>query len=315
MDLQCFLCWRVAPLLLLMPCGIQSMSVRILNEEPVYVIPSSSLVLKARIEQGPLEEVSVVTWERESETGLAPGRVTLAMCPSRSVKCAGARPNVHVNVEQQETTLEINGYSSADSGVYAVTVTDHTGANITAHCIVRLYEAVHHVSVSINVSHSSLVCGEAWGTEPQFSWLYERVAITKAVGRVSKDGTTLFVNMTPLCGHFTCMVSNKLGYSSATYSARDTGTVTEERGCTNIWMTPSEDALLLHRGLRVENRKWAGLQGRNLVSFCPRIHVPHQMTEEMEVQERHIHHVVLNLRAAQPPLKLTRDGCTKRSVW
>lgn len=82
-----------------------------------------------------------------------------------------------------------------------------------------LTEAVHHVSVSINVSHSSLVCGEAWGTDPHFSWLYERVAITKTVGSVSKDGTTLLVTMTPFCGHFTCVVSNKLGYSSATYTA------------------------------------------------------------------------------------------------
>lgn len=118
------------------------MSVRILNEEPVYVIPGSGLVLKARIGMGPLEGVSVVTWERERETGLAPQRVTLATCPGRSPRCAGARPNVHVNVEQQETTLQINGYSSTDSGVYAVTVTDHTGANTTAHCIVRIYGTV-----------------------------------------------------------------------------------------------------------------------------------------------------------------------------
>lgn len=80
-------------------------------------------------------------------------------------------------------------------------------------------EAVHHVSVSINMSHSSLVCGEAWGTDPHFSWLHERAPITNSVGSVSEDGTTLIVTMTPFCGHFTCMVSNKLGYSSAIYTA------------------------------------------------------------------------------------------------
>ncbi|XP_026228786.1 uncharacterized protein si:dkeyp-97a10.2 [Anabas testudineus] len=219
MDQQYFLCWRVVPLLLLMPCGLQCMSVHILAEQPVHVIPGSSLLLKARIEPGPLEKVSTITWEREPETGKAPVRVTLATCPGGSQNCVGRRPSVHVNVDQQEATLQINGYSRADSGVYAVTVTDHTGANTTAHCIVREYEAVHHVSVSINVSHSLLICGEAWGTDPHFSWLHERVAITKAVGRVSKDGATLFVSMTPICGHFTCLVSNKLGHSSATYSA------------------------------------------------------------------------------------------------
>ncbi|XP_054869605.1 uncharacterized protein si:dkeyp-97a10.2 isoform X2 [Amphiprion ocellaris] len=140
MDLQYFLCWRVAPLFFLMPCGLQSMSVHILSEQPVHVIPGSRLVLKARIELGPLEEVSMVTWEREPETGIAPVRVTLATCAGRSLKCAGTRPTVDVNTEQQETTLQINRYSREDGGVYAVTVTDHTGTNTTAHCIVREYD-------------------------------------------------------------------------------------------------------------------------------------------------------------------------------
>lgn len=220
MDLQCFLSWTVALLLLLMPCGFQSVSVYILNEEPVHVISGANLVLRARIEYGPLEEVSMVTWEQEPETGSESGRVTLATCPGKSGKCAGTKPHVHANVEQQETTLQINGYSNRmDGGVYSVTVTDHTGAKATVYCIVREYEAVHHVSVSINVSHSCLVCGEAWGTNPHFSWLHERAAISQAVGRVSLDGATLFITMTPICGHFTCIVGNKLGYTSATYTA------------------------------------------------------------------------------------------------
>ncbi|XP_028325685.1 uncharacterized protein LOC114477534 isoform X2 [Gouania willdenowi] len=161
----------------------------------------------------------MVTWEREPETGAAPVRVTLATCPGRGLGCAGSRPNVHADAEQQETTLQINKYSREDGGVYGVTVTDRTGASTTAHCIVREYEAVHHVSLSINMSHSSLVCGEAWGTDPSFSWLYERAAITRAVGEISKDGSTLVLNMAPICGDFTCVVSNKLGYSSASYSA------------------------------------------------------------------------------------------------
>ncbi len=118
------------------------MSVHVLNEEPVYVIPGSSLVLRARIEQGPQEEISMITWERLPETGVAPERETLATCPGGSLKCAGARPNVRMNVEKQETTLQINEYKSSDSYVYAVTLTDQTGANITAHCIVRIYGTV-----------------------------------------------------------------------------------------------------------------------------------------------------------------------------
>lgn len=219
MDLQCFLCWRVALLLLFSPCGLQCMSVHIINREPVHVIPGSDLVLKARVEQGPLESISVLTWERELETGPDPKRVTLATCVGRSIKCVGTRPNVYVNVAEKEATLEIKAYSDEDSGVYILTVKDHKGVNTSAQCIVRIYEPVHHVSVSINVSHSSLVCGEAWGTDPHFSWLHEQVAITNTVGTVSKDGTILIVTKTPFCGHFTCMVSNKLGYSSATYTA------------------------------------------------------------------------------------------------
>uniref|UniRef100_A0A3Q2VC99 Si:dkeyp-97a10.2 n=2 Tax=Haplochromini TaxID=319058 RepID=A0A3Q2VC99_HAPBU len=178
------------------------MSVHILNEEPVYVIPGSSLDLKAQIKRGHLEDISTITWEHEPETGFNIERVTLATCSGRSLKCAGTRPNVRVSTEQQETTLQINGYTTADSGVYSLTVT-----------------AVHHVSVSINVSHSLLVCTEAWGTDPRFSWRHESADITKAVGKVSNNGTILIITISPLCGHFTCIVSNKLGHSSATYTA------------------------------------------------------------------------------------------------
>ncbi|XP_076004705.1 uncharacterized protein LOC142999148 isoform X2 [Genypterus blacodes] len=219
MDRHRFLSQRVSLLLLFMPCGFLCMSVRILNVEPVHQIPGSSLVLQAQIEHGPLEEVSMVTWEREAETGITPGKVTLATCPVKNRDCANTRPNVRVSVDQQGTTLTMYGYGGADGGVYAVTVTDQRGVKTTAHCIVREYEAVHHVSVSINVSHSTLVCGEAWGTDPHFNWLHERASITKIVGSVSSDGTVLFVSLTPICGDFTCRVSNKLGYSTATYTA------------------------------------------------------------------------------------------------
>uniref|UniRef100_A0A1A8Q2N5 Uncharacterized protein n=1 Tax=Nothobranchius pienaari TaxID=704102 RepID=A0A1A8Q2N5_9TELE len=243
MDLLGFVCWRVAPLLLLLPCGSQCMTVHVINEQPVYIIPGSTLDLKARIRMSPLEEISMVTWEREPETGFEPVRVTLATCSGGVLKCAGTRPNVRVNTEQQETTLQINGFSRADSGEYAVTVTDRTGANTSAHCIVREYEAVHHVSVSINVSHSLLVCSEAWGTDPMFSWLYERGAVTQTVGRVSADGTTLFVSLSPICGHFTCVVRNKLGDSSATYIAAPCKS--EGRGMTVAVVCPVLLLLLL----------------------------------------------------------------------
>lgn len=137
MDMK--LCPLLGSLLSLVPCGLHSMTVHILNEEPVHVIPGSNLVLKARIQHGPLEDISLVTWEREPETGVSPQRVTLATCPGRGNKCVSTKPNVRMDVEQQETTLQINGYAGGDSGVYAVTVTDHTGAKTTAHCIVRIY--------------------------------------------------------------------------------------------------------------------------------------------------------------------------------
>ncbi|XP_034554507.1 uncharacterized protein si:dkeyp-97a10.2 [Notolabrus celidotus] len=230
MDLRCLLCCRVALLLLSMPCGLYCMSVHILNEGPMYVIPGSPLILEARIEQGPLEEISVVTWEREPESGVAPGRETLATCPGKGSECAGTSPNVSGNMQHQVATLRIHRYKSPDSGVYAVTVTDHRGVKTTAHCIIRMYEAVHHVSVSINISHSSLICGESWGTDPHFNWLHEKIAITQSVGTVSKDGSTLVVTMKPFCGHFTCVVSNKLGYSSASFTAAPCET--EGRGTT-----------------------------------------------------------------------------------
>ncbi|XP_054639179.1 uncharacterized protein si:dkeyp-97a10.2 isoform X2 [Dunckerocampus dactyliophorus] len=215
-----FLCWMLAALLLfLSPDAVQCVSVHISNEGPVYVIPGAALLLRARMEYGPLEAVKEVTWEREPESGEPEGRLRLAACPGGSSRCTGMRPNVLASVEGQESVLHVSGYSRADGGVYAVTITDHKGATSTARCIVREYEAVHHVTVSINASHSALVCSEAWGTEPHFSWLHERAAVTPGVGAVSEDGSTLVVTKTPLCGHFTCVVSNRLGYSAATYTA------------------------------------------------------------------------------------------------
>ncbi|KAG7453587.1 hypothetical protein JOB18_024135 [Solea senegalensis] len=220
MGRQCFSCCRVVLLLLLMSREVHSLSVHIVNESPVHVVPGSTLLLRARIQQGPLEEVSMVTWEQEPEITEAAPTGVLASCPGKSFTCSGSRPNVLASVEQQEATLQVSGYKRvADGGVYTVTVTERAGTTATAYCVVREYEAVHHVSVSINVSHSSLVCGEAWGTDPHFSWLHERAPVSTAVGKVSKDGITLLVTMSPICGHFTCVVSNKLGYSSATYTA------------------------------------------------------------------------------------------------
>ncbi|XP_033837081.1 uncharacterized protein si:dkeyp-97a10.2 [Periophthalmus magnuspinnatus] len=220
MDVLCFLSWRVASLLLLIPCTCNSLNVRILNEGPVHVIPGSNLLLRAHIESSTQDKVSMVTWERETETGPTPNRRVLATCPGSSQSpCAGTLPNVLANMGKEESTLQISGYQPADGGDYIVTVTHQNGNKTSARCIVREYEAVHHVSVSINVSHSVLVCGEAWGTEPHFSWLYNRRALTQTVGQVSPDGTRLYITQRPICGCFTCMVQNKLGYATATYTA------------------------------------------------------------------------------------------------
>ncbi|XP_077455497.1 uncharacterized protein LOC144073501 [Stigmatopora argus] len=223
MALLEFLCWRAATLLLLFADVVHGISVHISNEEPTYIMPGSSLVLRAHIEHNSQEELSAVTWERAPESGAPDGRTSLAACPGGSlplpVQCAGLRPNVRATLEPGASILHLNKYGKSDAGVYSVSVTGKGGQSSTARCIVREYEAVHHVSVSINISHSSLVCGEAWGTEPQFSWLHEQDAVTGSVGHVSPDGATLLITKVPICGHFTCVVSNKLGYSTATYTA------------------------------------------------------------------------------------------------
>ncbi|XP_037129921.1 uncharacterized protein si:dkeyp-97a10.2 isoform X2 [Syngnathus acus] len=223
MALLDFLRWRAATLLLLFVAGLDCISVHIPNDEPMYVIPDSTLVLRAHIQYGSPDELTGVTWERRPESGVPDGRAALATCPGGSppqpVQCTVTRPNVRASLEEQASVLHVSHFAKADAGIYAVTVMSKAGQSSTALVIVREYEAVHHVSVSINVSHSSLVCGEAWGTEPQFSWLHERDAVTGSVGRVSPDGATLVVTKVPICGHFTCVVSNKLGYSSATYTA------------------------------------------------------------------------------------------------
>ncbi|KAI4890762.1 hypothetical protein NFI96_014115 [Prochilodus magdalenae] len=200
-------------LLLLQVCvlqGCQSLSVSFPGQLPIYVVNGRTLTLQAQIEQSPGESISKVTWEHEAEGTRNPRRTVVAEFPSRG---SGER----VTVEKGGAVMKLSNYQRSDSGVYIVTVTEKSRGPVSANCSVYEYEAVHHVSVMVNVSHSILHCREAWGTDPVFSWMHEKVTVTDNVGKVSADGSTLHLSI-PLCGHFTCVVSNKLGHSSATYT-------------------------------------------------------------------------------------------------
>ncbi|XP_072548564.1 uncharacterized protein [Salminus brasiliensis] len=204
---QCF--WAA---LLLQVCVLQScwcLSVRFLNQQPTYVVSGHTLVLQAQIDLPTRESIAKVTWEHEGTRNS--GKAVVAEFPSKS---SGDR----VTVEEYGAVMKLRNYQRADSGEYTVTVTDTQGGQESAVCSVHEYEAVHHVSVMVNVSHSVLHCREAWGTEPVFSWLHEKATVTEAVGKVFDNGSSIHLSI-PLCGHFTCVVSNKLGHSSATYTA------------------------------------------------------------------------------------------------
>ncbi|XP_043116297.1 uncharacterized protein si:dkeyp-97a10.2 isoform X1 [Puntigrus tetrazona] len=187
----------------------QGLSVRFTNQQLLYVIKGHDLILQAQIELLDGEHVVKVTWDHVAKTSGTSS--TLAEFPRKA-------SDGRVTLEQQGATLKMRGYQAADAGVYTVTVTERSGQRRSARRTVQEYLAVHHVSVMVNVSHSVLHCMEAWGTEPSFTWLHEKAAVTEKVGRVSADGTSLDVSGT-FCGHFTCVVSNKLGHSSATYTA------------------------------------------------------------------------------------------------
>ncbi|XP_035248180.1 uncharacterized protein LOC118213370 [Anguilla anguilla] len=203
--------WVFCLFLVLCPELVLSLSVQFQSEEPVYVILSQTLVLEARLDLADGEQVATVTWEREAEGRTDRGKVKVAEFP-------GKAPDARVTTEQQGATLRVTGFSHEDRGIYTVTATGTAGSRSSAARTVREYEAVNHVSVAINVSHWLLWCGEAWGTDPRYSWLHEKAPVTEEVGRASPDGTELHLSGRP-CGHFTCIVSNRLGHSSATYTA------------------------------------------------------------------------------------------------
>ncbi|KAK2903632.1 hypothetical protein Q8A67_008345 [Cirrhinus molitorella] len=202
----------VRTVLLLHICWLwsgQCLSVRFTNQQSLYIIKGQNLILQAQIELLDGEHVAKVTWDHAARTS---GKTsTIAEFPR---KISEGR----VTLEQEGATLKIRDYQAADAGIYTVTVTDQTGQKQSAQRTVQEYLAVHHVSVMVNVSDSGLHCMEAWGTEPTFIWLHEKVVVTEKVGHVSADGRSLYVSGT-FCGHFTCVVSNKLGHSSATYTA------------------------------------------------------------------------------------------------
>ncbi|KAM9436866.1 uncharacterized protein Hap1MRO34_001225 [Clarias gariepinus] len=208
MDLgsQCFRASILFQAFVLLPSCL-CLSVRLSCQQTVYVVSGGNLVLTADF--GSENHVTKVTWEHMGKGNSV--KTTVAEYPARSN--AG-----RVTLDKGGAVMTLRNYQGKDTGMYTVTVRDEKGDQSSSQCAVNEYVAVHHVSVMVNVSHSILHCMEAWGTEPVFHWLHEKVAVTDAVGHVSPDGTTLHLN-TPLCGHFTCLVSNKLGHSSSTYTA------------------------------------------------------------------------------------------------
>ncbi|KAL4657604.1 hypothetical protein GN956_G4341 [Arapaima gigas] len=179
-------------------------------QQPLHVVLNDVLVLEAEI-QNPKQQFVSVTWEREAESGTSLGKVKVAEFPGKNI-------DSRIAVENNGATLKVHGFCKADCGVYTVTMTTKDHTSVSANCLVKEYEAVHHVTVSINVSHTTLLCKEAWGTDPTFRWLHEKAQISDEVGRPSADGQVLYLSSEP-CGHFTCVVSNRLGQSSATYTA------------------------------------------------------------------------------------------------
>lgn len=115
------------------------MSVHIINQEPVYVIPGNTLALRARVVLGPEENISSVTWRRRDETGLDPQEVLLANCPGQNLKCLDTKPSVRASLEEKDSILQVDHFTFSYTGVYAVTVADHKGAKTTEYCIVRMY--------------------------------------------------------------------------------------------------------------------------------------------------------------------------------
>ncbi|KAK1806378.1 hypothetical protein P4O66_004901, partial [Electrophorus voltai] len=177
-----------------------------LNQQPIHVLIGQDLILRAQLDLPAGDHITKVTWEHEAGKR-ASRRMKVGEYPSQG---SGGRVGVNHN-----GALILQKFQTEDSGVYTITVTDQRGGQTSAHCTVEEYEAGRHVSVMVNVSHSSQ---EAWGTDPTFTWLHEKVSVTEALGRMSPDGSSLYL-AGPLCGHFTCVVSNKLGHSSATYTA------------------------------------------------------------------------------------------------
>lgn len=201
--------WTQVPVFVLMCVELcLCVSVRILNQRPHYVLQGDTLILQAKIDITTKGAVLTAVWEH---IGPDAKRVTVARYPGPSL-------SDRVSIEEQGAVLKITKFRHDDSGVYIINVTDHTRQEASAQHHVEEYLAVHHVSVMVNASHTSLHCKEAWGTEPEFSWLHEQAKLDTTFGRLSEDNSTLYITA-PLCGDYTCIVRNKLGHCSATYSS------------------------------------------------------------------------------------------------
>ncbi|XP_063054828.1 uncharacterized protein LOC134449021 isoform X1 [Engraulis encrasicolus] len=185
---------------------IQSLSVRYIDEQPIYVSVGRDLVLETVIEKLPQEKVLMVTWERTSDAGAR----RLATIP-------GKTQDSRISTAKDGATLRISGLQESDFGHYTITVTDQDGTQTFKGKDVRKNDRPPETSVVLLCDVSA---ARAQWDRPVVTWLVDGVKLTNQTANTSEGGSKL--HLQEVKGrNYTCISDSSLGTSTAHFILAD----------------------------------------------------------------------------------------------
>ncbi|KAJ8405001.1 hypothetical protein AAFF_G00329220 [Aldrovandia affinis] len=232
-------------LLALCTCQCFCLTVRFQNQQPLHVALGRTLVLEARIDRGPEEKVSLLTWERETE-----GQGKVRVFPVTP-------ENPRVSTDQQGAKLRVTDFRKEDCGIYIITVMDQRGIQDVASRAVKESELAPEATIPLHceVSYDS----EQWDT-PEFVWLVDGVAVSNQTANLSADGSKLYPSGE--CVHkYTCIANSSLGTSIAHFNTGCEANPNDQRPrCMVPWLITAMVIVVASGALVIQHKRMSKTQ-------------------------------------------------------
>ncbi|KAL2084052.1 hypothetical protein ACEWY4_019570 [Coilia grayii] len=198
--------WMPCVLLALCAQKLQGLSVEFGRPLPFRVALGRELVLQSITKKLPTEDILMVTWEYNGDTGMR----RLATIP-------GKIQDYRISMEDGGTTLRLSDIQESDFGRYIITVTGLDGTQSSAYKDVRKSDRPPEASVVLLCDVSPE--GAQWDS-PVVTWLVDGVKVTNQTAHTSEGGSKL--HLQELKGrNYTCISNSSLGTSVAHFILPD----------------------------------------------------------------------------------------------